>query len=208
MEKYLLISDAAKHVHVESHVLRYWEEELELPIKRNEQGHRYYTEEDIDRFVQIKSMKERGLQLKAIKMILQNGKLEVLTQKPTDVTIEETDNREEKVKKLQWVLQQMMKQAIQENNAQLVQDIKESVLKELDYQFRIREEQEEEREKRAIERSEVYYRKVDELLRKKSTRGHGKGTEKVHDKVYEKVQDLRKEKGTQPEEKKKRHFIL
>ena len=40
--EHLLISDAAKKVQVESHVLRYWEEELKLPIKRNEMGHRYY----------------------------------------------------------------------------------------------------------------------------------------------------------------------
>lgn len=31
MGEYLLISDAAKQVKVESHVLRYWEEELHLP---------------------------------------------------------------------------------------------------------------------------------------------------------------------------------
>lgn len=78
MENYLLISDAAKEVHVESHVLRYWEEELHLPIRRNELGHRYYTREDVERFKQIKGMKERGLQLKAIKMILKDGKLDVL----------------------------------------------------------------------------------------------------------------------------------
>ena len=78
MENYFLISDAAKRVQVESHVLRYWEEELKLPIKRNEAGHRYYTHHDIERFMQIKSMKERGLQLKAIKMILRDGKLNVL----------------------------------------------------------------------------------------------------------------------------------
>ena len=53
-----LISDAAKQVQVETHVLRYWEEELKLPIKRNEQGHRYYTKEDVDRFMEIKNMKE------------------------------------------------------------------------------------------------------------------------------------------------------
>ena len=75
MGEYLLISDAAKQVKVESHVLRYWEEELHLPIKRNELGHRYYTKEDVERFKEIKSMKERGLQLKAIKMILKDGKL-------------------------------------------------------------------------------------------------------------------------------------
>ncbi|MDE5699869.1 MAG: helix-turn-helix domain-containing protein [Lachnospiraceae bacterium] len=68
-EKYL-INEAAKEVHVESHVLRYWEEELALPIKRNEQGHRIYTQEDIDRFIVIKDLKDQGLQLKAVKTIL------------------------------------------------------------------------------------------------------------------------------------------
>ena len=58
------ISEAAKKVQVESHVLRYWEEELELPIKRNEMGHRCYTEQD------IRQLKEQGLQLKAIRTIL------------------------------------------------------------------------------------------------------------------------------------------
>ena len=31
-----MISDASKLVDVEAHVLRYWEEELDLPIGRNE----------------------------------------------------------------------------------------------------------------------------------------------------------------------------
>ena len=78
MEQTLFISDAAKKVHVEAHVLRYWEEELELPIKRNELGHRYYTEEDVKRFQEIRELKERGLQLKAIRLILKNGKLDRL----------------------------------------------------------------------------------------------------------------------------------
>ena len=65
-----MISDAAKKVEVEAHVLRYWEEELELPIARNEMGHRYYTEENIRIFQSIKELKERGFQLKAIKVLL------------------------------------------------------------------------------------------------------------------------------------------
>lgn len=65
-----LINEAAKEVHVESHVLRYWEEELELPIGRNGQGHRIYTHEDIERFIQIKNLKDQGLQLKAVKTLL------------------------------------------------------------------------------------------------------------------------------------------
>ena len=36
MSEELLISDAAKEVRVESHVLRYWEVELGLTIQRNE----------------------------------------------------------------------------------------------------------------------------------------------------------------------------
>lgn len=68
-EKYL-INEAAKEVRVETHVLRYWEDELGLSIGRNEQGHRIYTQEDIDRFIEIKNLKDQGLQLKAVKIIL------------------------------------------------------------------------------------------------------------------------------------------
>ncbi len=226
MEQYLLISDAAKRVQVESHVLRYWEEELKLPIKRNELGHRYYTQKDIERFVQIKTMKERGLQLKAIKMILKNGKLDVL-QNNTDVEMEpvsgnlealqgdekedeaakllqgaetnrvedtsmnlteepapglaidivskrelqeedEAQAREEKAKRLQWLLQQLIRETLQENNKELCKEIRDGIVKELDYQFRCQEEREVEREKVREKRSEEYYKKMDELLRKKS----------------------------------------
>lgn len=70
-----MISDAANIVAVESHVLRYWEDELELTVPRNEMGHRYYTQENVDQFLRIKQLKEEGYQLKAIKIILQQEKL-------------------------------------------------------------------------------------------------------------------------------------
>lgn len=95
MERYLLISDAAKEVQVESHVLRYWEEELHLPIRRNEMGHRYYTEEDVERFKQIKSMKEGGLQLKAIKMILKDGKIDVMMPEDEKAAIKQQETNVE-----------------------------------------------------------------------------------------------------------------
>lgn len=199
MSNYLLISDAAKEVKVESHVLRYWEEELHLPIKRNELGHRYYTVEDVERFKQIKGMKEKGLQLKAIKMILKDGKLNVLPMEAenSNEICNEIDNedgkeniphmaieiinntttqgnalveesKEEKTKRLQWLLQQLIRETLRENNQELCREIKESVVKELDYQFRCQEEREEEREQRQEQRNEEYYKKMDELLRKKS----------------------------------------
>lgn len=35
-----MISDMAKKVDVEAHVLRYWEEELDIGVSRTELGHR------------------------------------------------------------------------------------------------------------------------------------------------------------------------
>ena len=69
-EVHYLISDASRKIDVEAHVLRYWEEELELEIPRNEMGHRFYTDLHIRMFRQVKNLKEKGYQLKAIKHAL------------------------------------------------------------------------------------------------------------------------------------------
>lgn len=69
-ETYLLISEVAQLLKVESHVLRYWEEELGLKIKRNEFGHRCYTQKDIQFLLQVKEWKDKGYPLKAIKSFL------------------------------------------------------------------------------------------------------------------------------------------
>ena len=68
------MKEAAAIVEVENHVLRYWEDELALQIHRTEQGHRYYTEEDITTFQFIKDMKKQGYQLKAIRKILEENR--------------------------------------------------------------------------------------------------------------------------------------
>lgn len=65
-----MISDAARLVDVEAHVLRYWEEELDIEIPRNEMGHRYYTDKLITLFKAVKELKEQGFLLKAIKMLM------------------------------------------------------------------------------------------------------------------------------------------
>lgn len=69
-EYHYQISEASRLLAVEAHVLRYWEEELGMIIPRNEMGHRYYTEEHLRIFSQVKDMKERGYQLRAIRAIL------------------------------------------------------------------------------------------------------------------------------------------
>ena len=69
-EKRYMISDAAKKVDVEPHVLRYWEDEIGIDIPRNEMGHRYYRKEDIILLRSVRDLKEKGFQLKAIKLLL------------------------------------------------------------------------------------------------------------------------------------------
>ncbi|MDR0948572.1 MAG: helix-turn-helix domain-containing protein [Lachnospiraceae bacterium] len=227
MSNVLLISDAAKEVHVESHVLRYWEEELHLPIKRNELGHRYYTKEDVDRFKQIKGMKERGLQLKAIKMILKDGKLDVITSEenkakqdelqisdidtdtePSTLDILSTPNtqvasesREDKARRLQWLLQQLIRETLLENNKELTREIKETVVKEMDYQFRLLEEREEERSRTLDQRSDEYYKKMDELLRTKS---RGRKAEKLRKDSPDQSLRTELDRSTKKEKRKRR----
>ena len=47
-------------------MLRYWEEELGLPIMRNDQGYRCYTNAQLLMFQRIKILRDAGYQLKAI----------------------------------------------------------------------------------------------------------------------------------------------
>lgn len=184
-DKKYLISDASKLVEVESHVLRYWEEELALPIKRNELGHRYYTKEDITCFREIKKMKEQGLQLKAIRMYLKDGKiyhedmegfpfLPVIRQKDTPIESSHPESTHvesvaEKQERLQILFHQLFTDVLTENNEKICQNIRDTVLKELDYQFRQNEEREEE-----------HYKKIDELLRSRSKGQIRKERKKKH----------------------------
>ena len=75
-----MISEAAQIAGVETHVLRYWEDELGLEVPRNELGHRYYTRENIQQFQKIKELKEQGYQLKAIRSVLHGQEVELPAQ--------------------------------------------------------------------------------------------------------------------------------
>ena len=165
-ETRFLISETAKKVEVETHVLRYWEEELSLPIRRNELGHRYYTREDVERFREIKRLKEKGLQLRAIKSMLYNDK--------EDTQVVCNPSKEEKAVRLQMLLKHIICEAVKETNTEMVAEIKDSVVKELDYQFRILGEEEDKREKERIIKEEEHFRKLDELIRGTAVKGKRK----------------------------------
>ena len=172
-EKTYLISDASKKVQVESHVLRYWEEELQLPVKRNEMGHRYYTEEDILEFQEIKKLKEQGLRLKAIRMVLKEGKIIPLEENRTHVV-----DMEDKAERLQYLIKKMIGDVMEECNEKLLQELSQNMVKELDYQFRLQEEREEQRENRQMLLEEEHYKQLDALIRNHRVKKKEKSTKK------------------------------
>ncbi len=188
-EQKYLISDAARIVKVEAHVLRYWEEELELPIGRTELGHRYYTRENIETFQKVKDLKEKGLQLKAIKTILkglekyqvlhQSGEVrsnpvpeesadaesEKNTEKETVTGQENTQELQvlqentEKLKHFENLVEGIVERVVKENNETLEKHIEVTFSREMDYLVHMQEQREEER-----------YRKLDESIRQHQNR--------------------------------------
>lgn len=234
-----LISEAAKEVCVENHVLRYWEEELALPVKRNSQGHRYYTMEDLNTFKRIKYLKEQGLQLKAIKLFLsRDGQLTTYSPKEkASFTVHQGDkvtafcketskrsmagqdisesdaaeqdksvklvidgdgslsapesikdgeqirqeNRNEKVQKLQMILRLMIEEVLREYDSDLKEelkegiseklcaDVKDAVIKEMDYQFRMQEEREDKRGQEREDKDQELLGRIEEILKAKKT---------------------------------------
>ena len=80
------------------------------------------------------------------------------------------ESREQKNLRLQLLLKDMIAQAVQNSNEEIYKDMKNSILKEIDYQFRLQEEREESREKERTQREEEHFKQIDELLRERSLR--------------------------------------
>ena len=155
-EVHYMISEAAKRVSVETHVLRYWEEELALDIGRTEMGHRYYTEEDVQLFHCIKELKEQGMLLKDLKnlipdMLRTKEQLKQLKQRNAQAAADKTDS-------VTLSPKTPLQEALLENNKVLEQTIclavSKAVVTEIDFLLQAKERQEEER-----------YKKLDTLIR-------------------------------------------
>jgi len=68
------ISEASKIVGVKQSVLRYWEKEFNLNLKKkSKKSHRRYTREDIEKFLKIKYLLyEKKIKIAKAKEILSN----------------------------------------------------------------------------------------------------------------------------------------
>lgn len=167
-EVHYMISEASKRVNVETHVLRYWEEELELPIGRTEMGHRYYTEENIQLFRCIKELKEQGMFLKDLKAMIPDIirlKEQKMSQAKNmhEVTVSKAEIvQDHKREQVQALLGQAFQNILAQNNKILEESVtravSDKVTKEVGFLLQAKERQEEER-----------FKKLDSLIRQQQT---------------------------------------
>lgn len=174
----LTVKDVAEMLETEPYVLRFYEKELNLTIKRNNKGHRVYSLEDVEMFKKVQEMREQGLQLKAIEGIVHGSNEEVIEtyeqlstiqmapvtalkrQETADVDI--TDMEDDKVKQFSVMMKEMFMQALVEYSDQSKFEIKETIKKEVDVAV---EEKLTELKILQDTKDEEYYKKLDEAMR-------------------------------------------
>lgn len=93
-EKKHSISEVSKITGYETHVLRYYESDFNLEIPRTKSKRRYYTHKEIEKFIYIKELQEKGLTNKQIKLVLESPELivsekEVAVAKAEDISVKE-----------------------------------------------------------------------------------------------------------------------
>lgn len=169
-----MISEAAKQVDVESHVLRYWEEELGLAIGRTEMGHRYYTNDDIQLFCCIKKLKDEGMLLRDLKPLIPELKATKLRLKsgdgnaaPAPAAQEPAESGDvvvslEKLEQVQALFGDVFREVLRENNGVLKKDISSTVtadvMHEMDFLLQAKDR-----------RQEEHFRRLDALIRQQQT---------------------------------------
>ncbi|MCR5701517.1 MAG: helix-turn-helix domain-containing protein [Lachnospiraceae bacterium] len=157
-EPYYTIKEAAEKVGVETHVLRYWEEELKMEIHRNQMGHRYYTEHDVELLCMVRKLKDKGMQLKAIRSYIDKRCAESKNELVPVKTSSGIMSNEEKLAQFQRVMNRILSNAIKENNELIGRSAGEHAADAVVTRIQgMTKEQEERQEER--------FRKLDQTLR-------------------------------------------
>ena len=141
-----MISEAAKRTGVDKELLLYWEKELALPCVHTENGHRYYTNEDIRLFSCIKELLEQGIRISDLKGVI------------PDILHTKAVLHQEKDDSAEALLASVFRKVLLENNPILEKQISDTITRQvcqnMDFLLQAKERQEEER-----------YRKLDHLIR-------------------------------------------
>ena len=167
-----MISEAAKQVNVESHVLRYWEEELDLTIGRTEMGHRYYTKDDIQLFCCIKKLKNEGMLLKDLKPLIpelkeKKSKLKTPEKEKTQLQTVTSETGDillplNTIDQMRALVGDVLRAALNENNSILKNDISSTITTDVSHEMDFILEAKERRQ-------EEHFRKLDMLIRRQQT---------------------------------------
>ena len=185
------ISEAAKLMNVEPHVLRYWEDELCLNIPRNSMGHRIYTDDDLKIFKSIQNLKANHISLKDIKsQIPSSGQASDTAVSPSGqsgIKTNEDAQHGDKMTQFKSILTNIIKDAMSENSRELSDHISsrvsEDVRKEIDYLVRQREESEEARFKQLDETIRNFQKAIQEAaVAKVNEKNNGKKKHIFHKK--------------------------
>ena len=174
---FLSVKEVAEMLGTEAYVLRFYEKELNLDIRRNSKGHRVYTLDDVEIFRKIQDMREQGLQLKAIETIVHDsGETKETYEQLSSITlaavapvknndivgIDITSAEDEKVKQFSFLMKDMLKQALVECNQQSKVEMEETIKREVDTAV---EEKVSKFQEAQDEKNEEYYRRLDETMR-------------------------------------------
>lgn len=176
------ISEAAKLMHVEPHVLRYWEDELNLNIARNSMGHRIYTDDDLKTFKSIQHLKANHISLKDIREQLPASAPSAVAACPAGNAVARTPEAggtsADKMTQFKSILTNIIKDAMSENSKELSDDISsrvsDNVRKEIDFLVRQRDEEEEARFKQLDETIRTFQKARQEAAITKVSENKGK----------------------------------
>lgn len=103
------ITELSERLKVTDHALRYYEKEFGINIPKDERGRRFYLPEMANIMYQIKNMRDEGLEIKAIKKILED---EACIKEPPPVVIESKEVAIMQVKQSQMQIPQDLTQML------------------------------------------------------------------------------------------------
>jgi DNA-binding transcriptional MerR regulator len=74
-KKYYALKQVSKLTNIPIHTLKFWRKEFKMPLKENSSGRRIFAQEDVDKILLIKHLRQQGkLTLSGIKRRLEEMK--------------------------------------------------------------------------------------------------------------------------------------
>jgi len=114
------ITELSEMLQLSDHTLRFYEKECELEVPKDERGRRYYTTELANTMYRIKLMRSEGLELRAIKRILQQDRLFFPSQPaPDDSTTSLAPPAGREIESIQAILGEIGRQLTKEISYEL-----------------------------------------------------------------------------------------